>query len=395
MSSTTGQERRLIIRVGLFVALGLGLAAVVILAIGKERRLFEKHYTYHAAFENVDGLNLDSPVRLGGLDCGRVTSITFSPDLGDKRIQVQMEISTRFAERIRKDSIARVTNRGVLGDKAVDVSLGSPDSPEIPNGGELQTGSSGELSALIKSSAEILDNAVQITRDLKGGISSYTQPEMRNDVAAAVKAARAILEEVTHGEGALHAAIFDKKAGSDVKAVLASLATSATKVEHAASDAEQILREIREGNGPAHALVYDKKAAQALSSLGTAATELAELVNDARTSPNGAVHQLVYGDAKGLFADLGATAADLRKITARVKAGDGSLGAIINDPTLYEDLKVLLGNVKRNQVLKELVRFSIQNASQEGGKPPRVGDPEKPPPPPESKDKPPEARKSP
>jgi phospholipid/cholesterol/gamma-HCH transport system substrate-binding protein len=378
MSGTSGKDKRQLVRVGLFLGVALGLGGIVIFSIGSNHQIFEKKVTYRAAFDNVDGLSLDAPVRLGGLDCGRVTSIEFSKDLKDKRIQVQMKISDQYADRIREDSVARVNNRGVLGDKAVDISLGSPESPRVASGGWLQTGSSGELTALIKTSTEILDNAVQITRDLKGGISSYTQPEIKNDVAAAVKAARLILEEVQRGQGALHVAIFDKEAGSEVKTLLASLASSAVKVERSATEVESMVREIKDGGGPAHALLYDKKAAQAITQLGTAASELATLINDVRGSP--AVSQLVSGDAKGLLADLGATASDLRKITGKIKSGDGSLGAIINDPTLYEDLKILLGNVKRNQVLKELVRFSIQSANQEaGGKPlPRVADPVKP-----------------
>jgi len=380
MTSNAAKERRRIIRVGLFLGAGLLLAGVVIFSIGTNHQIFDKKYTYHAAFDNVDGLSLDAPVRLGGLDCGRVTSIDFSKDLSDKRIHVQMKISESFADRIRADSVARVNNRGVLGDKAVDISLGSPESPRVSNGGNLQTGSSGELTALIKTSTEILDNAVQITRDLKGGISSYTQPEIKNDVTAAVKAARMILEEVQKGEGPLHVAIFDKQAGADAKQVLATLAASAAKFERAASDVESIAREIKDGNGTAHALIYDRKSGAAVTQLGNAAGELAQLVQDARTSQSSAVHQLIYGDAKGMFVDLGATAADIRKITAKVKSGDGSLGAIINDPTLYEDLKLLLGNVKRNEVLKQLVRYSIQSANQEAGSkpPPKVGDPLKP-----------------
>jgi phospholipase C len=35
--------------------------------------------------------------------------------------------------------------------------------------------------------------------------------------------------------------------------------------------------------------------------------------------------------------------------------------AVINDPTVYEDIKEILGNVKRNRVLRELVRYSISN----------------------------------
>ncbi|HYV43968.1 MAG TPA: MlaD family protein [Myxococcaceae bacterium] len=380
MTSSAAKERRQIIRVGLFLGVGLALAAIVIFSIGSNHQIFDKKFTYHAAFDNVDGLSLDAPVRLGGLDCGRVTSIDFSKDLQDKRIHVQMKISESFADRIRADSVARVNNRGVLGDKAVDISLGSPESPQVSNGGNLQTGSSGELTALIKTSTEILDNAVQITRDLKGGISSYTQPEIKNDVAAAVKAARNILEAVQKGEGPLHVAIFDKQAGEDAKQVLTALAASASKVQRSANDVEAIVREIKEGEGPAHALIFDRKSGAAITQLGNAAGELAKLVEDARTSKDSAVHQLIYGDAKGMFVDLGATAADIRKITAKVKSGEGSLGAIINDPTLYEDLKVLLGNVKRNEVLKQLVRYSIQSTAQEaGGKPPpKVSDPVKP-----------------
>ena len=52
---------------------------------------------------------------------------------------------------------------------------------------------------------------------------------------------------------------------------------------------------------------------------------------------------------------------DIKTITTKIKAGEGTLGAVINDPTVYEDLKEVLGNVKRNRVLRELVRYSISN----------------------------------
>lgn len=378
MKATTGKERRLIVRVGLFMALGLGMGALVIVLIGKERQLFEKKVMYRAAFENVDGLKLDSPVRLGGLDVGRVTSITFSPDLGDKRIQVQMEVSRRFAERVRADSVARVTNRGVLGDKAIDVSLGAPEAALIPDRGEIQTGSSGELSQMLKTSGEILDNTVIITRDLKAAVAAYTEPELRKDVSALVKSARMIVEEVEKGNGVLHALVYDKRTSSDVKQLIASLTQSAVRVDRSIAQVEEVLKEIREGKGTAHALIYDRQGAKAFEELGHAASQLSGLVADAQKSPNGAVHQLVYGDARGIFGDLGAAASDLKQITAQVKAGKGSLGAIINDPTVYEDLKILLGNVKRNRILKELVRYSITSGEnvEKAGKVTDPGPPE-------------------
>jgi phospholipid/cholesterol/gamma-HCH transport system substrate-binding protein len=88
---------------------------------------------------------------------------------------------------------------------------------------------------------------------------------------------------------------------------------------------------------------------------------LAGLIEDAKKSPNGAVHQLVYGDARGMFADLGSAAENLKTITATVAKGDGTVGGLISDPTVYEDLREVLGNVKRNRILRALVRFSLNN----------------------------------
>ncbi|MCC6336973.1 MAG: MCE family protein [Myxococcales bacterium] len=355
------REKRIVVRAGLFVALGLGLAAIVVFLIGKERMLFEKELTYRGAFENVDGLALDSPVRLGGLQVGRVTSISFADDLKDQRIIVRMEVSQRFSERIRADSVARVTGRGVLGDKAIDISLGSPGKPVIPDGGEIPTGSSGDLSSLLKATGEMVDNAVNITRDLRSGVQTYAGPEVRDDVVAIVKATRSVLSEIESGKGALHALIYDRKTSDDLKTLLARAADTAAKLDAAAEKVDGLLADVKNGQGSLHALIYDQKIAQSIVELGEAADEVSTLIHDAKTSRDGAVYQLVYGDARAVMGDLGRAAADVKAITQKVRAGEGSLGGLINDPTVYEDLKEVLGNVKRNRVLRELVRMSISN----------------------------------
>jgi phospholipid/cholesterol/gamma-HCH transport system substrate-binding protein len=372
MSGPVERERRLIVRAGLFVAGGLGLAGVVIFLIGKEGRLFERHLPYNAAFENVEGLKLDSPVRLGGLDVGRIKAITFSPDLGDKRIQVTMEISSRFTERLRADSVARVGSRGVLGDKVIDISLGSAEAPKIPEGGEIPTGSSGDITSLLKAGGELVDNAVAISRDLRKGVAAYTEPALRDDLAQVAKSLRGLLKGIETGDGALHALIYDADTKREAKRFLAAAARDAERLDGAIWQAEQILRDAREGKGTLHALLYEKDAARAFSEVGDAAGELAILLRDSRKSPNSAIHQLVYGDAKGLFANLGGAAADLKSITASIRAGDGTIGALVNDPTVYEDLKTILGNVKRNVILRELVRYSISHRGEVEG----VGKPE-------------------
>jgi len=364
-------EQRLIIRTGLFVSGALVLAGIVIFLIGKESRLFERHIRYHAKFENVEGLRLDSPVRIGGLDVGRIRSIDFSRDLEDRRIKVIMQISSRFANRVRADSSAYIGSRGVLGDKVIEISQGSASAEPIPDEGEIKTVTSADLTSLLKAGGEVLENAVAISRDIRQAVATYTEPGLRQDVAGLIKNLRQITAEIESGRGFLHALIYDKQVTADGKRLFAGLARDAERVDRALGDVEQILNEVRAGNGTLHALLYERGGIKAVSELGDAAGALAKLLRGAEQSRNSPVHQLFYGDARNLLSDLGAAAADLKVITATIRSGEGTVGALINDPTIYEDLRTVLGNVKRNYILRELVRYSISHRGEleEVGKP--------------------------
>jgi hypothetical protein len=76
----------------------------------------------------------------------------------------------------------------------------------------------------------------------------------------------------------------------------------------------------------------------------------------------GPLHSLVYADGKNnLVTDLNAAARILRTVAEEVAQGKGIVGGLLRDPTVYQDLKLILGNVKRNAVLKALIRSAIQS----------------------------------
>jgi phospholipid/cholesterol/gamma-HCH transport system substrate-binding protein len=52
---------------------------------------------------------------------------------------------------------------------------------------------------------------------------------------------------------------------------------------------------------------------------------------------------------------------ELRAMLANVNKGQGTLGRLIVDPSIYDDLKLILGNVERSAALKFLVRYAISN----------------------------------
>src|SRR6185369_7395112 len=118
------------------------------------------------------------------------------------------------------------------------------------------------------------------------------------------------------------------------------------------------------GPGLAHTVLYDEKTADSVS--GSLA-EINGALKGIRTG-NGLAHAVVYGDeansSQHVMKNLSTMSDDLREIVANLKAGRGTIGALLVDPSVYEDLKQLVGNVERNQVLRALVRYSIKQSEE-------------------------------
>lgn len=363
-AAPANKEHRRAIRAGVFVLMALALGAVVLIVLGNAHRVFERHDRYIVYFTDVDGLTIDSPVRLGGLLVGSVEEITFSPELKDTRVRVELKVSRDFSSRVRSDSIARVASRGVLGDKTVDISLGSEGGQAVASGGELKAGAGGDITSVLKASGAVVDNIVTISNDIRVAIAAFTSPEFRGEVTGAVTELHDILRATSKGDGALHEVIYEARTKDDLRALLASATQTAKRLDGAVVKVDAILEEVRTGDGTAHALFYGTEGKRALDELGSAAAQVATLLETVKTSDKGAAHALLYGNSKSLVDDLSASATSIKRITDKVDKGEGSLGALINDPSAYEDLKTILGNVKRNRLLRELVRMSISNRSE-------------------------------
>src|SRR6185436_21013809 len=71
---------------------------------------------------------------------------------------------------------------------------------------------------------------------------------------------------------------------------------------------------------------------------------------------NGLAHTLLYGDTdtQHVMTSVNAMSDDLRTIVHNLREGKGTLGALLVDPSVYEDIKSVVGNVDRNQVLRAL-----------------------------------------
>src|SRR5579863_9589819 len=94
--------------------------------------LFAKRLALRCYFENANGLKNGAPVTLEGVTIGNVTRMNVDPDHNPFPVEVRMEVGSKFRNGLHTDSVATITQAGVLGDSFVDIdsskAIGPPPS---------------------------------------------------------------------------------------------------------------------------------------------------------------------------------------------------------------------------------------------------------------------------
>lgn len=354
------------LKVGIFVTFGLVLTMLAIFLIGDTRGLWQAKVGYKTAFDDVAGLKPGAPVRMGGLDIGAVTRVGHSANSNDARGFVSMSINRKETGRIKKDTVAHVNNKGLLGDKMIELTVGSPDA-ELADPSALIP--SEEPSDVFASANRVAAETAKAIEHLTPLAKQLGDPQLSADIKGSVADIHSILDGVVHGDGLLHRLVYDRRAADELDRVLTHLDSTTARLDATLADVQDISTHLREGPGIGHALVYDGELSK------NAAGTLAELHEDliAIRKGNGIAHALLYGDdsSQHVMANVNAMSDDLRAIVAGIRQGKGTIGALLVDPTVYEDLKSAIGNVERDQVLRALVRYSIK-ADEQTAPQPRV-----------------------
>lgn len=349
------------IKVGAFVLVGLFVVGLVIFLIGDERSLFERHAQYRTSFQDVQGLTRGSPVRMGGVGVGRVDAIGYGPEPNDPTIYVDFSIVAREARRIRADSVAKIEAKGLLGDKMLVITVGSPDQPALEPGSLVAGEEAQDMTQLLGDVAQIASGAEKVIGNLERTTAALAEEEFHQDIKKSVAHLSEVLRSVDKGDGYIPRLLHDPAEADRLSRTLANLERVSARLEGLLASAHAITERVRTGPGFAHEVIYGQDGSRALAQVGGAAEELGLTLRGVREG-NGLAHSILYGDegADQLMGNLNQMSGDLRDIVADLKRGKGTLGALLSDPSVYEDVKMLLGNVGRNRSLRALVRYSIQ-----------------------------------
>ena len=389
-------------RVGVFVLVALVAGIGMIYALGARARLFEARYVVHAEFTEVSGLAEGATVRLAGVQIGRVKAVHLPPHPGGK-VRVDLAIARRFSDRVRKDSVARIETQGLLGDKIVEVSVGTTDAPPTKDGDVIASRDPTDFSKIVGQGAETVKNVAALAESLKVTADSLKQSKLIEDASATIASARKVTDqvgrivtEVEKGRGWAHTLVYEEPVAlrkmNDVIATTQKLLDRVERGEGAAgvltSDqstaaakrfvaAMEKLARMSEQPGTADeglvpALLFDPKYKNVLEDLKVVTHNLRE-VSDRLVGGKGTLGGLIKDEPADASIhqasrDLQAALANLKEITAKINEGEGTIGALIADPTVYERLVAILDGAQRSFLLRGLLK------SLGGGAKPKEGE---------------------
>ena len=122
-------------KTGIIVLVCVAALITLVLKVGNFK-LFQKGYTLKSQFHFTAGVKKHAPVRLSGVDVGEVKDIHL---IYAEDTLIELEFWFRDDVKIRKDAHAYVTTLGLMGEKYIEIKVGT-GAAEYAKPGDLITG---------------------------------------------------------------------------------------------------------------------------------------------------------------------------------------------------------------------------------------------------------------
>ena len=139
-------------------------------------------------------------------------------------------------------------------------------------------------------------------------------------------------------------AVLEVVPASDVMSILSDKGKEASKVFDIISDIHKLTQALTAGDRIEKLM---KNAADASESLKEASQESKLLISEIRGQNT---------------KKLASAVEKMDSILTKIDNGQGTLGALINDPSLHESLKSIVGGSERKKTMKSLIRSSIEKS---------------------------------
>lgn len=330
-------QRSIEVKVGMLILVAIGLLAAFILVMGGIN--FQPTYSVFVDFDNPGGLQGGAPVKIAGVKVGKIDEIQFRGGTVDpssqKRqplVRVKAELEKRYRNSVHDNATFYVTSQGVLGEQFLQIDPGSNDRPVLSEGAIVRGLDPPRLDMLLAEGYEMLHTGISALREnkkqigetfdglhdtLKGTGDFFNKNKERLDRITAN------VEKISEDVDTLVKATQSRYVDNPKIAAIIDRVDHTTDVVN--REAEPLLKDARETMANVNRLSATVGGADQQAKIKSTLNDVAEIASRAK-----------------------ATAIDAQAIVAHIKHGDGSVGALVMDEQMYDDIQELVRDLKHN-----------------------------------------------
>jgi phospholipid/cholesterol/gamma-HCH transport system substrate-binding protein len=322
------------VRVGLFVLAALVLLGVTVFVMSGVS--LTPRYDLYVDFENPGSVQPGAAVRIGGIKVGVVDAVQYLGGGRDPRsgrralVRLHLRVDESVKSTIHDDALFYVTAQGVLGEQFLAIEPGGSGRP-LPAGSTRPGVDPPRLDLALALGYELLETITSAVRDHRTELR-----QMMDDLLVLLSS----LGDLFRGNR--------ERIDRIIENVEVLLGDTRTLVVHA--------RE-RYVDGPEAQRIL----ARLDTTLGTLSRDVGPLISDVRgltTHADEAIGtfgpaqrdqvQRTIASAAEIAERASRTIADTQHIVAEIKAGHGTVGALLVDDEIYDDMQELVRDLKHN-----------------------------------------------
>lgn len=330
------QEKSIEVKVGLLILVSLGILAAFVLVMGGLS--FQKTYAVYADFDNPGGLATGAPVRIAGVKVGKVSELQFMGGKIDPQtnrrtlVRAKISIEDRVRESIHEDADFYVTTQGVLGEQFLAIEPGSPQKPVLRENSVVKGIDPPRLDLFFARAYELLDTAIQGLRNNREALGDIV-----TNTAGLLRGLNTVL---TDNRERINRMMVNLETLTVEANTIASHARTNyidnPKILRTVDNVDKISTQLQKDSGP-----MLKDAREALANVN----RVSKLVGGEEEQVK---VKKALEDVAQLAARANATAADAQAIVQHIKKGNGTVGALLMDETVYDDVQEMLRDLKHN-----------------------------------------------
>ncbi|MBI4237290.1 MAG: MCE family protein [Deltaproteobacteria bacterium] len=191
-------------------------------------------------------------------------------------------------------------------------------------------------------------------------IASQFQDRIRRDSKASVASQGLLGDKIISlsvgsaaHEPLKHKDFIETEPSSDLLSQGASIRELMGQAEQTMQAIQKLVAAVDRGEGMLAALLHDPDGAMIVKDLASGARSFRRMAGKLE----GEAGSVGLGQ---VMRNLESASHDIRNVTAQIRRGEGTLGALLSDNSIYQELRTMFGKAGRNLVLKSVVRDMIR-----------------------------------